>query len=129
MFRIAINVDWIPCKIILAKNRQRAVIATVSFGPRQHVLGVFIVMCTIYSFVRVDLVHTWRSGQVLFIGISIPAIISIRDQYRDSSLSQVIEFHEAHTRNYHVETQSRNARPTPIIILVTQRILFLGMTR
>lgn len=32
MFGIAINVDWIRCKIILAKNRQRAVIGTVSFG-------------------------------------------------------------------------------------------------
>lgn len=76
----AINVDWIPCKIILAKNRQRAVIATVSFGRDNMYSTVFIVMCTIYSFVRMDFIHTWQSGQVLFIGISIPAIISIRDQ-------------------------------------------------
>lgn len=118
MFGIAINVDWISCKSILAKSRQRAVIATVSLGRDNMYTVLFIVMCMIYSFARVDLVHTWQSGQVLFIGISVPAIISIRDQCRDSSLSQVIEFHEAYARNYHVGTQSRNSRPIPAIIPV-----------
>jgi len=51
---------------------------------------------------RGSLVHTWQSGQVLFIGISIPAIISIRDQCRDSLLSQVVEFHETYIHAYEV---------------------------
>lgn len=91
MFRIAINMS-------IESRVKSSLPKIVNVQLSQHILGVFIAMCMIYSFVRADLVHTWRGGQVLFIGISIPAIISIRDQCRDSSLSQVIEFHETRTK-------------------------------